>query len=91
MKGEPGAQGPPGPRSGGATYIRWGRTTCPNATETELVYAGRAAGTHYTQKGGTNNYLCHPDELQYLGLGFRDTLLYTVLSMKLGVASHCIV
>ena len=32
-KGETGAagpQGPPGPRSGGVTYVRWGRTTCPN-------------------------------------------------------------
>ena len=45
LKGDPGAQGPPGPRSGGVTYIRWGRTTCPDTEETELVYAGRAAGT----------------------------------------------
>ena len=66
VKGEPEAQGPPGPRSGGATYIRWGRTTCPNVTGTELVYKGRAAGSHYTQKGGTRDYLCLPDEPQYL-------------------------
>ena len=38
-------------------------------TGTGLVYAGRAAGTHYTQKGGTNNYLCLPDEPQYLEYG----------------------
>ena len=25
-----GPQGPPGPASGGATYIRWGKTQCPN-------------------------------------------------------------
>ena len=69
MKGDPGTQGPPGPRSGGAAYIRWGRTTCPNVTGTELIYAGRAAGTHFTQKGGTNDYLCLPDNPQYLEYG----------------------
>ncbi|CAI8046156.1 hypothetical protein GBAR_LOCUS25510, partial [Geodia barretti] len=41
-KGDTGPQGPPGPSSGGVTYIRWGRTTCPNTTGTELVYSGRA-------------------------------------------------
>ena len=66
MKGDPGAQGPPGPRSGGVTYIRWGRTTCPDTEGTELVYAGRAAGTHYQTKGGTSDHLCLPDEPQYL-------------------------
>ena len=64
--GPTGALGPPGPRSGGATYIRWGRTTCPDTEGTELVYAGRAAGTHYQSKGGTSDYLCLPDEPQYL-------------------------
>ena len=65
VKGDPGAQGPPGPRSGGATYIRWGRTTSPNETETELVYAGRAARTHYTHKGGSSDHICLPDNPQY--------------------------
>ena len=47
-KGETGAtgpQGPPGPRSGGVTYVRWGRTTCPDTEGTELVYTGRAGGS----------------------------------------------
>ena len=64
--GPTGAQGPPGPRSGGATYIRWGRTTCPDTEGTELVYAGRAAGTAHTIQGGTSDYLCLPDEPEYL-------------------------
>ena len=51
-KGDMGEQGPPGPSSGGVTYVRRGRTACPNTTGTELVYAGRAAGSHYSQKGG---------------------------------------
>ena len=31
-----------------------------------LVYAGRAGGTHYTHKGGAANYLCMPDDPDYL-------------------------
>ena len=66
IAGSPGEQGPPGPSgppgtpgtSGGTTYIRWGRTVCPNVTGTELVYDGLAAGTHFTQMGGGANYIC---------------------------------
>ena len=59
-----GEQGPPGPSSGGDTYVRWGRTTCPDTNGT--VYAGRATGPFYSQIGGTNDYLCLPEEPQYL-------------------------
>ena len=62
MKGDP---GPQGPRSGGVTYVRWGRTTCPDTEGTEAVYIGRAAGSHYTHSGGTNDYLCLPEEPEY--------------------------
>ena len=65
-KGDMGEQGPPGPRTGGVTYVRWGQTTCPNTTGTELVYAGRAAGSNYNQIGGTNDYLCLPEQPHYL-------------------------
>ena len=61
LQGTTGSKGPPRPRSGGVTYIRWGRTTCPNTPGTELVYSGRAAGTFYTTQGGTSDYLCLPD------------------------------
>ena len=47
-------------------YTRWGRTTCPNVTGTQLVYAGRAAGSHYTHAGGGANYLCLPNDPSYL-------------------------
>ena len=53
-----GSPGPPGPRGGGATYVRWGRTTCPDVPGTELVYKGRVAGSHYTHSGGGSNYQC---------------------------------
>ena len=65
-RGETGPQGPPGPRVAGATYVRWGRTTCPTGNGTELLYAGRAAGPQYTQKGGGANLLCLPDNPDYL-------------------------
>ena len=64
-QGEQGAQGPP---TGGATYIRWGRTVCPSDQGTQLVYSGRAGGTRWDHKGGAANYLCmpnDPDHLQY--------------------------
>ena len=59
-QGPPGPSGPPGTpgTSGGTTYIRWGRTVCPNVTGTDLVYDGLAVGTHYTQRGGGANYIC---------------------------------
>ena len=68
--GTRGPAGPPGPRSGGVTYIRWGKSSCPNVTGTELIYAGRTGGTFYSKTGGGSNYLCMPDTPQY-------TLRYT--------------
>ena len=69
-QGPIGPAGPPGPNSGGVTYVRWGKSSCPNVTGTELLYAGRAAGTFYSESGGASNYLCLPDTPQY-------TLSYT--------------
>ena len=64
--GDRGLPGPPGPSVGGAVYTRWGRTTCPNITGTQLVYAGRAAGSWYNHKGGAANHLCLPNDPSYL-------------------------
>ena len=64
-QGPAGPAGPPGPRSGGVTYIRWGKNSCPSVIGTQLVYAGRGAGTFYTTQGGASNYLCLPDTPQY--------------------------
>ena len=46
-------------------YTRWGRTTCPSTAGTQLLYAGRAAGSAHTEKGGGANYLCLPEQPQY--------------------------
>ena len=66
VAGATGLRGLPGPRSGGVVYTRWGKTSCSGVSGTELVYAGRAGGTHLTHKGGAANYLCMPDDPDYL-------------------------
>ena len=43
-------------------YTRWGRTTCSNTSGAELLYAGRTAGSWYSQSGGGANYLCLPEQ-----------------------------
>ena len=73
--GEKGAVGPAGPRSGGVTYTRWGKSSCPNVTGTELVYAGRAGGSYFRHSGGGANYLCMPLDPEYnltYAAGVRD-------------------
>ena len=64
-KGVNGLRGPPGPTAGGVVYTRWGRTTCPSTSGTQLLYAGRAAGSWFSQSGGGANYLCLPGQPQY--------------------------
>ena len=66
QRGEQGVAGPPGPRNGGVVYTRWGKTSCPNVTGTELVYAGRAGGSLFRHMGGGANYLCMPNDPDYL-------------------------
>ena len=64
-RGVNGLRGPPGPTTGGVVYTKWGRTTCPNTTGTQLLYAGRAAGSHYTQRRGGAKYLCLTEQPWY--------------------------
>ena len=64
-RGVNGVRGPPGSSTGGVVYTRWGRTTCPSTSGTQLLYAGRAAGSFYDQSGGGANYLCLPEQPQY--------------------------
>lgn len=49
-------------------YIRWGVPTCPDTNGTELLYLGAAAGTSYSEQGGGSNYLCLPDEPEFLDI-----------------------
>ena len=59
--GQKGSKGDAG--SSGVTYIRWGRTVCPQGTS--LVYSGVAAGTKYNTHGGTSDTLCLAGNPQY--------------------------
>ena len=64
--GATGQQGPNGLSNCAGMYVRWGRTTCPVNQSTELVYSGRAGGSWYSRSGGATNYLCMPDDPDYL-------------------------
>ena len=59
--GQKGSKGDMG--SSGVTYIRWGRTVCPQGTS--LVYSGVAAGIKYDTEGGTSDTLCLSGNPQY--------------------------
>ena len=50
----------------GQTYVRWGKTTCPGNQSTKLVYSGRAGGSWWYKGGGATNYVCMPDNPDYL-------------------------
>ena len=65
-QGKQGPPGPPGPRSAGVTYVRWGKSSCPNVTGTELVYDGRAGGSSYNNHGGGAEKLCLPLNPDYI-------------------------
>ena len=50
----------------GVAYTRWGKSTCPTGTGAQLVYSGRAGGTHYTSRGGAAEKICLPENPDYL-------------------------
>ena len=51
------------PVASGVTYIRWGKTSCPD--KSSLVYKGRVGGSYFEARGGGANYLCLPDDPEY--------------------------
>ncbi|XP_035672335.1 collagen alpha-3(IV) chain-like [Branchiostoma floridae] len=71
QKGERGAPGEKGSKgdegvSGGAVYVRWGRTSCEEGgAGTVTVYSGMAGGAWYNHKGGGSNYLCLPADPEW--------------------------
>ena len=65
LRGPRGLPGPPGPKSGGAIYVRWGSSTCPTAAGAQLVYSGIAGGISYDHSGGGANRLCMPKDPLY--------------------------
>ena len=66
-KGAPGQKGMKGDkeeRNGGTVYVRWGHDKCPSTTQ--LVYSGRAGGSHFTHSGGGSNPQCLPLDPKFL-------------------------
>ena len=53
-----------GERNRGTVYVRWGHDQCPSTAQ--LVYSGRAGGSHYTHPGGDSNPQCLPLDPNFL-------------------------
>ena len=51
------------PSYSGATYIRWGRLSCPPSSD--MIYRGQMAGPDIYSSGGGSNYQCLPDDPEY--------------------------
>ena len=51
-------------RNGGTVYVRWGHDQCPSTAQ--LVYSGRAGGSHYKHSGGGSNPQCLPLDPNFL-------------------------
>ena len=64
FKGSRGDPGRPAQLTSGAVYIRWGKSLCPGGTE--LLYGGFAGGTWFSYQGGAADFLCLPNDPQYL-------------------------
>ena len=56
------------------------RTTCPTTNDTELLYKGKAAGSNHLEYGGGANYICLPDEPEFLsytpGISDHQSYIY---------------
>ena len=53
------------PTAAQVTYVRWGKSSCPSVEGTQLLYAGRTAGTNWGHDGGASNYLRLPETPDY--------------------------
>lgn len=85
-------------KSGGLSYIVWGKQYCPNG---QTLYSGVIGGSAVTHSAGGGNQLCLPDSPQYgqytsgtqqRGLifpGKYDTSSYTHLSRVHGKLARC--
>ena len=66
----------------GVTYTRWGRTSCPNETEAQLVHSGRAGGTNYNVQGGSAEKFAYLKILTIIFLGQLTSLLHQLKQLK---------
>ena len=66
------------------TYIRWGKSSCPTTSGTTLLYAGRAGGSYFGNKGGGAEKLCMPLDPNYIS-HYRSTASNLIKSTLHGV------
>ena len=64
----------------GVVYTRWGRTTCPSDAET--LTAGLAASPYHYDTGGGANYMCLPDEPQFVDPNTNVAVQTKVVGVK---------
>ena len=62
--GQKGMKGDKEERNGGTLYVRWGHNKCPSTAQ--LVYSGRAGGSHYKHSGDGSNPQCLPLDPNFL-------------------------
>lgn len=75
------------------TYTRWGKSSCPSTNGTQLLYAGRAGGTHYNRQGGGAEKLCLPADPDYIPgtagfTGFANVIHGAEYEFDLGPTGH---
>ena len=65
----------------GAMYIRWGRSECPSGST--LVYEGFVGGPYYNNPGGMSNYVCLPNEPDYVTKEpLNDNIISVIMSTE---------
>ncbi|KAL8580549.1 hypothetical protein ACOMHN_057992 [Nucella lapillus] len=70
----------------GSTFIRWGRTVCPDNTST--VYSGVVGGSWYEHTGGASNYLCLVMEPQLDNTTVVSSVNYLYGAEYEGIVGH---
>ena len=69
---------------GGTIYVRWGRTTCPDDVDTELVYSGKY--TAESRDGYNSNKMLI--QHSYIQNFFQTNLLSVVLKPHLNIINY---
>ncbi|XP_048753312.1 uncharacterized protein LOC125664554 [Ostrea edulis] len=55
---------------GGATFVRWGKTSCPSNT-TDQIYSGFIGGSNYHSSGGAAEYVCLTPDPDFTSISSR--------------------
>ena len=69
---------------GGVVYVCWGHNSCPSGGA-QLVYTGRAGGSHYNNRGGGGNPQCLP-----LDSTFYKTVVAKIMIIRMYMEQNII-